>query len=101
MIRTGRKFKPRNEEEMLQQIEEKAASKLREAEHRNALKRAKRIAKLNMGPLLGAAKKPSEKKAKIQKKQLKPQDQKTSHLKHKSNVNSSILCWLPTVYLDI
>ncbi|KAK4024739.1 hypothetical protein OUZ56_010159 [Daphnia magna] len=89
MIRKGRKPNPRNEEEMLQQIEERAASKLREYEHRNALKRAKRIAKLNVGPVLGAAKEPSEKKTKIQKKQLKPQDQQTSHQKPKSNVNST------------
>ena len=39
MIRRGRKPKPQNEEERLKQEEEKAASKLREKDHRNERKR--------------------------------------------------------------
>lgn len=69
--------------------EERAASKQREAEHGNAKKRVKRTAKLNMGPILRSTSEQSEKKIKIKRQQLKPQDQQTSHQKPKSNVNNS------------
>ena len=53
MIRKGRKPTPQNEEERLQHKKEKAESKLRQAEHRNERKRAKRLLKLNIDPLSG------------------------------------------------
>jgi hypothetical protein len=68
MIRKGRKPKPRNEEEMLQQIEERAANKLRKVDHRNAFKRAKQIVKLNMVPFLGAARNQVRRRPKSRKK---------------------------------
>jgi hypothetical protein len=61
-VRKGRKPNPANEEEKLQQEEEKKQSKLRKAKNRNATRRANYVPKMNMGPVLGDAVKPTENK---------------------------------------
>ena len=83
MIRKGRKPKPQNEEERLKQEEEKAASKLREKDHRNERKRniTKLSLKFNTGPLLGDAKDSPvapKRGRSIQKRQLEQEAQHNS-----------------------